>query len=114
VPQSDLEKGESFTYLARVYNTTNDKIFAEIERTDPLLNQIVPPDQIISENNTTVNGKKATETVFNYSKTGTQKVRMVIIDEPTKRYVFTFYAPKEDYDAQQPNFDMILNSFQGI
>ncbi|BDZ69760.1 PsbP-related protein [Methanobacterium petrolearium] len=67
----------------------------------------------VSEGNFTLNNAKAYEMVYTSSDSGVKKkYRAVWLQKGQNIYVILASAKVEDYDAQQSNFDMVINSFQ--
>ena len=69
---------------------------------------------ILSENTTTVNGIKAHQIIFNgtgSSGNATKQV-MTFFKKNNKIYYIVFNSPPEDFDSQQTNYNMVLNSFK--
>lgn len=67
----------------------------------------------ISEGNFILNNAKAYETVYTSSESGVKKkYRAVWLQKGSNIYVILSSAKVEDYDAQQPNFDQIINTFR--
>jgi hypothetical protein len=64
---------------------------------------------ILSENTTTVNGVKAHQIIFNGNDT---KQVMTLFKKNNKVYYIVFNSPPGDFDSQQTNYDMILDSFK--
>ncbi len=66
----------------------------------------------VSDGNFILNGAQVYETVYIASESGVQKkYRAVWLQKGTSIYVILASAKVEDYDAQQANFDMVINSF---
>ncbi|NYB51857.1 MAG: hypothetical protein HVN35_04785 [Methanobacteriaceae archaeon] len=67
----------------------------------------------VSDGNFILNGVQVFETVYTSSESGVlKKYRAVWLQKGNTIYVILASAKVEDYDAQQPNFDMVINSFQ--
>ena len=67
----------------------------------------------VSEGNFILNNAKAYETVYTSSESGVKKkYRAVWLQKGSNIYVILSSAKVEDYDAQQPNFDQIINTFR--
>jgi hypothetical protein len=66
----------------------------------------------VSEGNFILNGTQAYETVYTSSESGVlKKYRAVWIQKGSTIYVILSSAKVEDYDGQQANFDLVINSF---
>ncbi|MGF7117102.1 PsbP-related protein [Methanobacterium oryzae] len=72
--------------------------------------------QPISEGNITVNGVTALENVYKINSGTAKQQRAVWIEKKNLPvvYIILCSAPVSDYNAQQQNFDMIVNSFKLI
>lgn len=72
--------------------------------------------QPISEGNITVNGVKALENVYKVNSGVLKQQRAVWIEKGNLPviYIILCSAPVSDYDAQQENFDLVVNSFKLI
>ena len=69
--------------------------------------------QIVSEKSITVDGISSTELVYTISVTGVaKKERLVIVPKNNKIYTITGSATSTDFNGQQSNFDLIINSFK--
>lgn len=67
----------------------------------------------VSEAEITLNGAKVYENVYTSSEEGVaKKYRAVWIQKGSTTYVILCSARTEAYDAQQANFDLVVNSFQ--
>jgi hypothetical protein len=67
--------------------------------------------QEVSEGNLTINGGTALENIYK-SDTGDQKeYRAVWFSKNSNIYVFLFSAKSTDFQAQQDNFNLVINSF---
>jgi len=67
----------------------------------------------VSEAELTLNGAKVYENVYTSSEEGVaKKYRAVWIQKGSTTYVILCSARTEAYDAQQANFDLVVNSFQ--
>lgn len=67
----------------------------------------------ISEGNITVNNVTALENVYKTNKTGVSKqYRAVWLDENGSIYVILCIADQSDFENQQTNFNLIINSFK--
>ncbi|HEX7467829.1 MAG TPA: PsbP-related protein [Methanobacterium sp.] len=71
-------------------------------------------NQRVSEGNITVNNVKALENVYTTSSGGVQKeMRVVWISQNNNIYVILCGALPADFNNQQKNFDLVINSFKG-
>lgn len=70
--------------------------------------------QIISQKDLTVNGIAATELIYTISTPSgvAKKERMVTMDKNNNLYYIICSTPADGFDAQQSNFDQIIQSFQ--
>jgi predicted Zn-dependent protease len=69
--------------------------------------------QKVSEANITLNETKIYENVYTINNAGLEKqYRAVWLSKNQKVYVILCSALKADFDREQPNFDLIINSFQ--
>jgi hypothetical protein len=69
--------------------------------------------QRVSEANITINNVKAYENVYTEDVNGTQKkVRAVWLAPKGTIYVIFCSAPVAEFEKQQKNFDLIINSFK--
>ena len=69
--------------------------------------------QRVSEGNITINGQNALENIYKTNSTVDPKqYRAVWLDENGTIYVILFSAKVSDFDNQQNNFNLILNSFK--
>lgn len=67
----------------------------------------------VSEGNFILNNAQVYETVYTSSESGVKKkYRAVWLQKGSTIYVILASAKVEDYDAQQANFDLVINSFQ--
>lgn len=67
----------------------------------------------VSDGNFILNNAQAYETVYTSSESGvSKKYRAVWLQKGSTIYVILSSAKIGDYDAQQPNFDLIINTFQ--
>ena len=67
----------------------------------------------ISEANITLNGTKIYENVYTVNTAGLDKeYRVAWLSKKQKIYVILCSALKEDFDQEQSNFDLVINSFQ--
>jgi hypothetical protein len=67
----------------------------------------------VSEAHLTINGVTAYENVYTSSEEGVaKKYRAVWLQKGSIIYVILCSARIEDFDAQQANFDLVINSFQ--
>jgi hypothetical protein len=67
----------------------------------------------VSDGNFILNGAQAYETVYTSSESGVnKKYRAVWLQQGTTIYVLLASAKVEDYDAQQSNFDLVINTFK--
>jgi hypothetical protein len=68
--------------------------------------------QEVSEGNLTINGANALENIYK-SNTGDQKeYRAVWFNRNSIIYVLLFSAKSTDFQAQQDNFNLVINSFK--
>jgi len=66
----------------------------------------------VSEAELTLNGAQVYENVYTSSEEGVaKKYRAVWMQKGSTLYVILCSARVEDYDAQQANFDLVINSF---
>lgn len=70
--------------------------------------------QPISEGNITVNGIKAIENIYKINSGVPKQQRAIWMEKNNLPiiYIILCSAPVSDYQAQQENFDMIVNSFK--
>jgi hypothetical protein len=69
--------------------------------------------QKVSEANITSNNTKIYENIYTINTAGLEKeYRVAWMSKNRKIYVILCSALKEDFDREQPNFDMVINSFQ--
>lgn len=67
----------------------------------------------MSDSTTTVDGEKAYVKTYTVVESGVQrKVKEVWFEKKGFAYVIVFIALPKDFDGQQANFDVILNSFR--
>ncbi|MBM4241576.1 MAG: hypothetical protein FJ150_07960 [Euryarchaeota archaeon] len=72
-----------------------------------------PNYEFISEKTITIANTNATELIFKTTEQGIQlKYRTIMLTKNGFLYAITFYAKTEDFEGQNANFDMIINSFQ--
>jgi predicted Zn-dependent protease len=69
--------------------------------------------QQVSEGNITVNGVNALENIYKTNGTGDQRqYRAVWFDSNGNIYVVLCIAKVTDFEKQQPNFNLVVNSFK--
>ena len=70
--------------------------------------------QIISEKDRTINGVSAKDIVYTISTPSgvAKKERIVTFQDVTNRYYIVCSAPTADFDGQQSNFNLIIDSFE--
>jgi hypothetical protein len=69
--------------------------------------------QRVSEGNITINGQNALENIYKTNSTVDPKqYRAIWLDENGTIFVILFSAKVSDFDNQQNNFNLILNSFK--
>lgn len=89
-------------------NLTIDTVTSETKTS--LIDQGV---QIVSERNLTVSGVPATEIVYTITVSGeAKKERMILMVKDNVAYSIVCSTTTSDYNSQQSNFDLIINSFQ--
>jgi PsbP-like protein len=67
----------------------------------------------VSEANITSNGTKIYENIYTINTAGLEKqYRVAWLSKKRKIYVILCSALKEDFDQEQANFDLVINSFQ--
>jgi hypothetical protein len=70
-------------------------------------------NQRVSEGNITVGGAQAIENVYTANESGVQKeMRAVWLTRNSQIYVILCSALQSDFNNEQSNFDMIINSFK--
>jgi len=83
---------------------------------DTIITQFASQDpnfQKISENTITVNGATAYEVVYKMGSNGVQKQeKAVFLEQNGNLYDISCSALPNDFDSQQANFDMVINSFK--
>jgi len=69
---------------------------------------------ILSDKTTTVNGVQAHQIIFagTGSSGNSTKYVMTLFKKNNKIYYIVFNSPPEDFDSQQTNYNMVLNSFK--
>jgi hypothetical protein len=88
----DLKKAYDQNYASFFNNTGNTKV---------------------SDGNFILNNAQVYETVYTSSESGVaEKYRAVWLQKSSTLYVILCSAKVEDYDAQQSNFDLVINTFQ--
>jgi len=97
-----IQKPDSTTYdLKTAYDQNYAKFFNNTGKTKVLEGQIV------------LSGATVYEMVYSSSEEGVaKKYRAVWTQKGSTIYVILCSARVEDYDAQQSNFDLVVNSFQ--
>jgi predicted neuraminidase len=70
--------------------------------------------QVISEKDSTINGLAAKDMVYTITTPSgvAKKERLVALQDGSNLYYIICSAPTSDFDAQQSNFDLIVNSFK--
>ncbi len=70
--------------------------------------------QVISEKDSTINGLNSKDLVYTTSTPSgvAKKERLVALQDGGNLYYIICSAPLADFDAQQSNFDLIINSFK--
>lgn len=68
----------------------------------------------ISEGNIVINGVNARENIYTINSGGIKKQRAVWIQKNDLIYIILCSAPVDLYGSQQPNFDIVVNSFKLI
>ena len=69
--------------------------------------------EIVSERNLTVSGVPASELVYTVTVSGeAKKERMVLLVKDNTAYSIICSTTAANYDSQQSNFDLIVNSFK--
>lgn len=69
---------------------------------------------ILSENTTTVDGVKTYQIIFSGSRSSGNDTKQVMtfFKKNNKIYYIVFNSQPADFDSQQTNYDMILDSFK--
>jgi hypothetical protein len=112
VADSDSIKNNVYKTLVAVQKTSTDLTLSEVvtETKTSLTEQGV---EIVSERNLTVSGVPATELVYTITVSGeAKKERMVLLVKDNTAYSIVCSTTTADYNSQQSNFDLIVNSFQ--
>jgi hypothetical protein len=68
--------------------------------------------QQVSEGNITVNGSNALENVYKSNSTTPKQYRAVWLQENNTIYVILCIANESDFNNEQVNFNLIINSFK--
>lgn len=70
--------------------------------------------QIISEKDRTINGVSAKDMVYTINTPSgvAKKERIVAFQDASNRYYIVCSAPAADFDGQQSNFNLIIDSFE--
>lgn len=70
--------------------------------------------QVLSETDRTLNGVPAKDMVYSISTTSgvAKKERIVALQNAGNRYYIVCSAPTADFDRQQSNFNLIIDSFE--
>nr|WP_255553879.1 PsbP-related protein [Methanobacterium subterraneum] len=76
--------------------------------------QAVGWGQVISETDRTINGVSAKDMVYSISTTSgvAKKERIIAMQDSSNRYYIVCSAPTADFDRQQSNFNLIIDSFK--
>lgn len=76
--------------------------------------QAVGWGQVISETDRTINGVSAKDMVYSISNTSgdAKKERIIAMQDTSNRYYIVCSAPTADFDRQQSNFNLIIDSFK--
>jgi predicted Zn-dependent protease len=71
--------------------------------------------QRVSEGNITVGGSNALENIYKANSTTDQRqYRAVWLNSNNNIYVILCVAKQSDFESQQPNFNLIVNSFKSV